>query len=167
LWHPVDRTNFSTYAERLRWLGRGGIMTETVQGVAWLVLFCLVLVARLLTTRPAVRILSPWVRRLVDWGSANLSPREEIDPEIEELAILRRRQQLEANLDRVRRLLATDMGMSRDRQVGNRLAYAWLMDELKRTPDILPAVPTRSVHLISRDVHRGSTVEILEIGWRH
>ena len=54
------------------------------------------------------------------------------------------------------------------RQVGNRLAYAWLLEELKRTPDLYPAmVPSRSVHLISRDVQRGSTVEILEIGWRH
>ena len=143
-------------------------MTETGQAAAWLVFFCLVLVARLLTTRPALRILTPWVRRLVEWGSANLSPPEEIDPEVEELAIVRRRQQLDAHLDRVRRLLATDMGMSRDRQVGNRIAYAWLQEELKRTPDLYPAmVPTRSVHLISRDVQRGSTVEILEIGWRH
>lgn len=143
-------------------------MTETGQAAAWLVFFCLVLVARLLTTRPAVRILSPWVRRLVEWGSATLSPPEEIDPEIEELAIVRRRQQLDAHLDRVGRLLATDMGMSRDRQMGNRLAYAWLVNELKRMPDPYPAmVPTRSVHLISRDVHRGSTVEILDIGWRH
>ena len=71
-------------------------------------------------------------------------------------------------MDRVRRLLATDMTMSATRQVGNRLAYAWLQEELKRTPDLYPAmVPTRSVHLISRNTQHGSTVEILEIGWRH
>ena len=59
------------------------------------------------------------------------------------------------------------MSMSHTRQVGNRLAYAWLLDELERTPDIFPALlPSRSVHLISRDAQRGSTVEVLEIGWR-
>ena len=81
--------------------------------------------------------------------------------------IIRRRQQLDGHLDRVGRLLATDMAMSRDRQVGNRLAYAWLLDELKRTPDVFPAMaPSRPVHLITRDAQRGSTVEVLEIGWR-
>lgn len=138
-----------------------------VQAVAWSVFFCLVVIARLLTTRPAVRVLRPWVRRLARWGSEHLAPPEEIDPEVEELMIIRRRQQLDGHLDRVGRLLATDMAMSRDRQVGNRLAYAWLLDELKRTPDVFPAMaPSRPVHLITRDAQRGSTVEVLEIGWR-
>lgn len=142
-------------------------MSESGLAVGWLTFFCLVIVARLLTTRPAVRILRPWVRRLGDWGYAQLNPPEDIDPEVEELMIIRRRQQLDGHLDRVRRLLATDMGMSRDRQIGNRLAYAWLLDELKRTPDVFPAMaPSRPVHLISRDAQRGSTVEVLEIGWR-
>jgi hypothetical protein len=141
-------------------------MTEG-QAAAWLVFFGLLVIGRLLTTRPAVRVLSPWVRRLGKWASAHLVPPEEIDPEIEELMIVRRRQQLDRHLDRVGRLLATDMSMSRDRQIGNRLAYAWLLDELKRTPDIYPAVvSSRPVHLISRDVQSGSTVEVLEIGWR-
>ena len=142
-------------------------MTGPDQAVAWTAFFCLVVLVRLLTTRPAVRLLSPWVRRLVDWGSVYFNPPEEVDPEIEELAIVRRRQQLDAHIDRVRRILATDMSMSHTRQVGNRLAYAWLLDELERTPDIFPALlPSRSAHLISRDVQRGSTVEVLEIGWR-
>jgi hypothetical protein len=142
-------------------------MSEVGQAAAWLVFFGLVLVARLLTTRPAVRILSPWVRRLGEWGAAHLSPPDEVDPEVEELAIFRRRQQLEAHRDRVRRLLAIDDTMSRDRQIGNRLAYAWLLKELERTPDLYPVMaPSRPVHLISRDVQRGSTVEVLEIGWR-
>ena len=109
-----------------------------VQAVAWSVFFCLVVVARLLTTRPAVRVLRPWVRRLARWGSEHLAPPEEIDPEVEELMIIRRRQQLDGHLDRVGRLLATDMAMSRDRQVGNRLAYAWLLDELEAHPRRLP-----------------------------
>jgi hypothetical protein len=142
-------------------------MTEDGQIVGWLVFFGLVVLARLLTTAPARRILGPSVRRLVDRGLEQLNRPEEIDPEAEELGIVRRRQELSAHLDRVRRLLATDMTMSATRQAANRLAYAWLLDELARIPDIYPVmVPSRSESLISYDPRRGSTVEILEVGWR-
>jgi hypothetical protein len=143
-------------------------MTEVGQAAAWLVFFGLVLLARVLVTRPARRILGPWVRRVGDWAADHLNPPEDIDPEDEELAIIRRRQRLFDHLDRVRRILATDMAMSATRQVGNRLAYAWLQEELERTPEpFLVTAPSRSVSLVSRDPRRGSTVEILEIGWRH
>jgi hypothetical protein len=142
-------------------------MTEDGQIVGWLVFVALVILARLLTTAPARRILGPHARRLVDRGLERLNRPEEIDPEAEELRIVRRRQELSAHLDRVRRLLATDMTMSATRQAANRLAYAWLLDELARIPNIYPAmVPSRSVSLISHDPRRGSSVEILEVGWR-
>jgi hypothetical protein len=142
-------------------------MNDGGQIVGWLVFVALVILARLLTTAPARRILGPHVRRLVDRGVERLNRPEEIDPEVEELRIVRRRQELSAHLDRVRRLLATDMTMSATRQSANRLAYAWLLDELGRLPDVYPVmVQSPSVSLISHDPRRGSTVEILEVGWR-
>ncbi len=143
-------------------------MTEVGHVVAWFTFFGLVLIARLLITRPARRILDPWARRLAGWASAHLNRPEEVDPEVEELMIIRRRQQLETHIERLRRILATDMRMSATRQAGNRLAYAWLINELERTPLLVPTmVPTRSVSLINYDARRGSSVEILEVGgWR-
>ena len=143
-------------------------MGQDAQVVGWLTFFSLVLVVRLLTTPPALRILGPYFRRLADWALEHLNRPEELDPEIEELMIIRRRQQLETHIERLRRILATDMRMSATRQAGNRLAYAWLIKELERTPLLVPTmVPTRSVSLINYDARRGSSVEILEVGgWR-
>jgi len=143
-------------------------MSQTGQVIAWFVFFGLVLVARLLTTRPALRILGPYFRRLADWGLEHLNRPEELDPEVEELMIVRRRQQLEGHLDRLRRILATDSTMSATRQSGNRLAYAWLLRELERTPLLMPTLaPTRTVNVVDYDTRRGSSVEILEVGgWR-
>ena len=143
-------------------------MSQSGQIIAWFAFFGLVLVARLLLTRPAQRVLGPYLRRLADWGLEHLNRPEELDPEVEELMIVRRRQQLEGHIDRLRRILATDGTMSATRQAGNRLAYAWLQRELERTPLLMPTmVPTRSVNLVNYDSRRGSSVEILEVGgWR-
>ena len=143
-------------------------MSETGHVVAWLTFFGLVLVARLLTTSLALRLLGPYFRRLADWGVEQLNRPEELDPEVEELMIIRRRQQLEGHIERLRRILATDSTMSATRQSGNRLAYAWLLRELERTPLLVPAmVPTRTVTMANDSVRRGSSVEILEVGgWR-
>ncbi|HZA03683.1 MAG TPA: hypothetical protein VE617_03915 [Propionibacteriaceae bacterium] len=143
-------------------------MSQTGQIIAWFAFFGLVLVARLLLTRPARRVLGPHVRRLADWALEHLNRPEELDPEDEELMIIRRRQRLEAHIERLRRILATDQTMSATRQAGNRLAYAWLQRELERTPLLVPTmVPTRSVSLVDYDSRRGSSVEILEVGgWR-
>jgi hypothetical protein len=51
--------------------------------------------------------------------------------------LLHRRQKLGADLRRVEHLVATDM--SATRQLGNRLAYEQLLDELRRTPDVFPS----------------------------
>ena len=130
--------------------------------------FGLVLVARVLTTRPFLRILGPHFRRLAGWALEHLNRPEELDPEVEELMTIQRRQQLEVHLERLRRILATDQTMSATRQAGNRLAYAWLLRELERTPLLVPTmVPTRSVNVVDYDTRRGSSVEILEVGgWR-
>ena len=143
-------------------------MSQTGQIIGWFAFFGLVLVARLLITRPALRLLGPHLRRLADWAVERLNRPEELDPEIEELMIVRRRQQLEGHLDRLRRILATDSTMSATRQSGNRLAYAWLLRELERTPLLMPTlVPTRTVNVVDYDTRRGSSVEILEVGgWR-
>ena len=143
-------------------------MSQVGQVVAWFTFFGLVLIVRLLTTRPALRLLGPYYRRLADWGLEQLNRPEEIDPEDEELIIIRRRQQLEVHIERLRRILATDGMMSATRQAGNRLAYAWLLRELDRTPLLVPTfVPTRSVNVVDYDARRGSSVEILEVGgWR-
>jgi hypothetical protein len=143
-------------------------MSQTGHVVAWFTFFGLVLLARLLTTRLALRLLGPYFRRLADWGWEQLNRPEELDPEVEELMIIRRRQQLEGHIDRLRRILATDSTMSATRQSGNRLAYAWLLRELERTPLLVPTmVPTRSVNVVDYDARRGSSVEILEVGgWR-
>ena len=143
-------------------------MSQTGQIIGWFAFFGLVLVARLLITRPVLRLLGPHLRRLADWALEHLNRPEEIDPEDEELIVIRRRQQLEVHIERLRRILATDGTMSATRQAGNRLAYAWLLRELERTPLLVPTmVPTRSVNLVSYDARRSSSVEILEVGgWR-
>jgi hypothetical protein len=47
------------------------------------------------------------------------------------------------------------------------MAYAWLLDELARTPEVFPVLAaTRSPSLVSYNTRRGSSVEILDIGWR-
>ena len=108
------------------------------------------------------------MRRLADWAFEHLNRPEELDPEVEEMMIIRRRQELEVHIDRLRRILATDETMSATRQAGNRLAYAWLLRELERTPLLVPTmVPARSVNVVNYDARRGSSVEILEVGgWR-
>ncbi len=143
-------------------------MGQTGHVIAWFTFFGLVIVARLLITRPALRLFAPYYRRLADWGWEQLNRPEELDPEVEEMMIVRRRQELESHIERLRRILATDSTMSATRQSGNRLAYAWLLRELERTPLLMPTLmPTRTVNVVNYDARRESSVEILEVGgWR-
>ena len=146
-------------------------MTGVDQGVAWAVFFGLVVIARLLTTRVAVRYLRPRLQRLVDWWMARPRPQSEADAEFEELWAVLRRQQLTDAVERLRRILATDESMSATRQIANRLAYRRLLYDLQRIPDVLPDMP-HDDRLISRsqswrpDPRSDSIVEILEIGRR-
>ena len=110
-----------------------------------------------------------------------LSRPGDLDREAVELSQVLRRQRLCADLRRVEHLIATDTWMSATRQLGNRLAYEQLIDDLKHTPDVLPAIPGMSeinnwtayastVEPATPDTGYGSRnapkIEILEIGWR-
>ena len=93
---------------------------------------------------------------------------------------LTRRERLLADLERVRRLLATDIGMSAVRQLGNRLAHDQLLRELREMPEppsvlgtgrtsgLAAPAPTAGVPSFPED--RGwrprQHVETLEIGGR-
>jgi hypothetical protein len=141
------------------------------EGIAWSALFGLVLVARLLTTRVALRLLGPRLRRLVVWWMARPRPRSEADAEFDELWAVQRRQQLTDGVVRLRRIIATDESMSATRQIANRIAYRELLRDLENLPDVLPWMPYDDA-LISRyssggyGPRRDRTVEILEIGRR-
>ncbi|MCE3277133.1 MAG: hypothetical protein K0R13_2988 [Propionibacteriaceae bacterium] len=110
-----------------------------------------------------------------------LSRPHDVDQEADELWRAARRQQLCADLRRVEHLIATDTWMSATRQLGNRLAYEQLLDDLKHTPDVLPPIPgmseinswtpaTSTAEPVIPDTGYGTRnapkIEILEIGWR-
>jgi hypothetical protein len=137
----------------------------------------------LLLTHPSWlrRILGHRLDRLGAWALEQVRPVAELDPLAEELYRIRRRERLYADLARLQRLLANDMAMSATRQLGNRIAYDWVVGELERTrswarlvvPDLAPdrwsmrAVAGSSAGApITHDPQRGSTVEVLDIGWR-
>ena len=117
---------------------------------------------------------------ILDRLSRPPDPDSDSDQEAEELRCVLRRPQICAELRRIEHLIATDTCMSATRQLGNRLAYEQLLDDLRHTPDILPAIPgMREINnwTASSAVqpaipmtgygHRGAPkVEILEIGWR-
>jgi hypothetical protein len=139
----------------------------------WLVLFALILAVPLLA-RPFIR------RQLSRLGGVvfdRLSQPAEPDREAEELWSVLRRERLCADLRRVEHLIATDMWMSATRQLGNRLAYAQLLDDLKHAPDVLPAVSgigeaddwtafPSTVQPAIPSAGYAPKIEILEIGWR-
>jgi hypothetical protein len=110
-----------------------------------------------------------------------LSRPDDVDQEADELWRAARREQLCADLRRVEQLIATDTWMSATRQLGNRLAYEQLLDDLKHTPDVLPVIPgmneinswtpaTATAQPATPDTGYGPRnapkIEILEIGWR-
>ena len=127
----------------------------------------------------------PFVRKQISrLGGVILGRLDEpgdFDREAEELSRVLRRQQLCADLRRVEHLIATDTWMSATRQRGNRLAYEQLLDDLRHTPDVFPAISgineINSWNSSASTVQPGipvtgygfrsaPKVEILEIGWR-
>lgn len=124
--------------------------------------------------------LAPHLARAGRWALIRLELVSEPGLEPDPLWVALRRRQLCADLERLQRLVATDMWMSATRQLGNRIAHRQLLLELERTPDIdvtsltggyaafshATALPAWSTDLDHRDDdRRGSAVEILEIGW--
>ena len=104
------------------------------------------------------------------------------DPDRDDDALLMyRRDRLCADLRRIEHLLATDAWMSATRQLGNRLAYDQLVDELRRIPDMPSSFERQTLDWWNESKsqplwggplttngysEKPPAVEILEIGWR-
>jgi hypothetical protein len=147
-------------------------------------LFCSVLVL----TPILVRV--PFVRRTVVEAVSRLAaPEDEPLESVDEFGhfpatwyAVSRRERLLADVERLRRILATDMGMSATRQLGNRLAYDQLLSELRDLPEpltpapVAPAVDSWSIPTpppppiwAGGGDHRWQpvgNVETLDLGWR-
>ena len=103
-----------------------------------------------------------------------LEPTETVDPAVEELRRVIRHEWLRAQRARLQRLLRDDAWMSATRQFGNRLAYAWVLDELERArldPDPLATARTIETFRPGPDILAGgaydagsSGVEVLDVG---
>ncbi len=159
-------------------------MTDLHQLTYWAVAFVLFVVLPVLATRPPVlrRLIGRRMSRLGAWAWVRLAPPPAVDLLAEELYRARRLQSLYADVARLQRILATDTAMSATRQLGNRLAHAWLVAELERTRRLSRNIfedqvfagwdPTVGSHGPAAPVmvyapRHGSTVEVLDIGWRH
>ncbi len=111
----------------------------------WLVVV-LVFVGVPLLSRPAVlRACGRLVERLDQWTKARAARKFPVDPEQEALWLWSKRCRLCAARDRIARLLVWDEGMSATRQLGNRIAYDQVLEELSRIPDVFPGGAPRPV----------------------
>ena len=119
-------------------------MSNDQQFAFWCLLVGGVLTALFIATRlPFVRrFLVQQLKRLAAWVWERVRPEPEVDQMALDLYRVVRREKLRADVERLRRLLATDMSMSATRQLGNRLAYEWVLRDL----DLLRAqLPSSSV----------------------
>ena len=147
-------------------------------GIGVFVVLCALL--RLAVVRGMVdRRLRQIGERLAEW----VNPPPPFDPVADDLARALRQERLQADVRRLQRLMATDEWMSATRQIGNRLAYEWLVRELDKSTRGLnplfvgddsygnwdvpgPLEPT-TPRSRSQPAQRPPQVEILEIGgWR-
>lgn len=90
-----------------------------------------------------------------------------------------RRRRLWADLRRLDRLIATDEWMSATRQLGNRMARAQVLDEIRRLPAVDPDLPAElpwdspttepepAPEFVEDLVPRFSEPEVLELGRGH
>lgn len=167
-------------------------MIPLYQHILGITSLTLLVVGRLLWLSPRFR---RWARPRLERAGTRLlalvNPEPDLDPFAEELYRVLRLERLEADLQRLRRLLATDMAMSATRQLGNRLAYDWLLREYDRVQREEPVEPRRERTVaasrvtsaplaavstaatpspVRRDLgqnwQRPPTVEVLDIGWR-
>jgi len=106
---------------------------------SWLIVVLAFVVLPFLTRPTAIRLLRELAERTDEWAQARAVRKARVDPEQEKLWLWSKRRRLCAALDRIEHLLATDSWMSATRQLGNRLAYDELVEELRRTPDVFPA----------------------------
>jgi len=155
-----------------------------LQQLGYLLFASLVLVVLpLLVTRRALlrRVAGERMVRFGAWARLQLIPEPEPDPLALDMYRARQRQKLYADIARLRRILASDEEMSATRQLGNRIAYDWLLNEFERTRrqagsvylyDVLddwsaaPASPAAATPVLASGPRSRSTVEVLDIGWR-
>jgi hypothetical protein len=145
--------------------------------------FALFVVLPLLSRPVSWRVLARVATSVDDWAAARGRRTDDLDRDEDDLWLIYKRDKLYADLRRIERLLATDMWMSATRQLGNRLAYEQLNDELRHLPDVFPTsvLPQTIDSWDESEVERlwrapaingysaqSPTVEVLEIGWgRH
>ena len=148
---------------------------------AYLLAFVLFIVLPLLSRPRTWRVLAWLAAPVNEWMTAHARRAEERDRDDDDVWLMYRRDKLCTDLRRIEHLLATDMWMSATRQLGNRLAYRQLVDELSHTPDVYPAgfglqtfdpweestTESRSGALLTGMGYseKPRTVEILDIGW--
>jgi hypothetical protein len=141
----------------------------------WLLVIGLFIGLALLSKRSVRNFLGPQMIRLGTWTLVQLRPVGDPDDEADDLSKAVRRQQLCADVQRLQRVLATDVSMSATRQIANRLAYRQLLRDLEETPDVYGAMPghvtearwnSSTLSLRTEHSERAPTVEILETGWR-
>lgn len=144
-----------------------------------LVAFCFLVLALLVATRwsPLRRLLGAQLQRAGAWLWTKLVPEPSVDALTEELYRIHRMQKLHADIARLQRILATDAAMSATRQLGNRLAYAWLINERARVRQLpqnqfddlvfdgWDATPS-AVAAVRFTPTRTADVEVLDVGWR-
>ena len=151
--------------------------------VLWLVALGLLVTLRILLARPRFRSLAGAAARDLGARAAErLNPPDERDELADELRRVIRRERLRADVRRLERILVTDMSMSATRQIANRMAYAWLLEESDRQkcetsmifpdePEPLWNVPGQSrmtrKFAASQYAPRPPQVEILEISWKN
>lgn len=140
----------------------------------------------------AKRRVGPRITGLLERAVERCRPVEEPDPLAEALRAQIRYEKLVADVQRLRRLVATDMGKSAVRQIGNRIAYASLLQELETTRPVTPpayafspamtggldvsvpvdrwqddlALPASTSRVRELDGQRAPAVEVLELGPR-
>lgn len=147
----------------------------------WLIATGLFLATSLILRWPlARRALGVRLGRVGVWALDRLQPVPEIDQLAVDLAQVVRREKLSSDMRRLQGIIATDMTMSATRQLGNRLAYDWILRELEGSAHLWqpPApvhtatwhVPRQAVPTIdpisSHPWQRPPNVETLDIGWR-
>lgn len=108
-------------------------MFDLEQFSSWAVVaLFLILVALIATRQPKTTTGDRW-ERVSAWAARHAKPDTDLDDDPIEVAEMRetlRTEKLYADLARLRHLVATDTYMSATRQLGNRLAYEQLQQQL-------------------------------------
>jgi hypothetical protein len=146
---------------------------DLLQFGGWLLVMVGLIAFIVLGNRSVRRFLSPSIIRFGSWAVARLSPAVELDQDADDLSKVLRREQLCAEVERLRRIVATDRSMSATRQIANRLAYRQLLRDLENTPTVDGGIPgygagwkQSALRASAQPAQRAPTVEILEIGRR-